>query len=52
MNKGLFREYDIRGVAGTDIQEDDVENIGKADGSFLTRVPAFGDPGRHRQGGA
>lgn len=34
---GIFREYDIRGVAGKDISEDDVVSIGKAYGSFLNR---------------
>ncbi|MEN8210551.1 MAG: phosphomannomutase/phosphoglucomutase [Thermodesulfobacteriota bacterium] len=35
MNPGIFREYDIRGVAGKDILDDDVVNIGKAYGSLL-----------------
>jgi phosphomannomutase / phosphoglucomutase len=35
MNKGIFREYDIRGVAGVDILDGDVVNIGKAFGSML-----------------
>ena len=34
---GIFREYDIRGVAGKDILEDDVVSIGKAYGSLLNR---------------
>ncbi|NOX35371.1 MAG: phosphomannomutase/phosphoglucomutase [Deltaproteobacteria bacterium] len=37
MNPGIFREYDIRGVAGKDIQEEDVVNIGKAYGSLLKK---------------
>lgn len=37
MNPGIFREYDIRGVAGKDMTEDDVVNIGKASGTFLRR---------------
>ncbi|MCF8124877.1 MAG: phosphomannomutase, partial [Desulfotignum sp.] len=35
MNTGIFREYDIRGVAGIDILDDDVKNIGKAFGTML-----------------
>ncbi len=35
MNPGIFREYDIRGVAGEDIQEADVINIGRAFGTLL-----------------
>ena len=31
----MFREYDIRGVAGTDMTEDDVELIGKGVGTYL-----------------
>ncbi|MFH2092597.1 MAG: phosphomannomutase/phosphoglucomutase [Pseudomonadota bacterium] len=37
MNPGIFREYDIRGVAGVDIKENDVVNIGKAYGSMLNQ---------------
>ena len=35
MNSEIFREYDIRGIAGEDITEDDVVLIGKAVGTFL-----------------
>jgi len=35
MNPGIFREYDIRGITGEDILEEDVIDIGKAYGSFL-----------------
>ena len=35
MNPGIFREYDIRGVAGKDICEQDVVDIGRAYGSLL-----------------
>jgi phosphomannomutase/phosphoglucomutase len=42
MNKGIFREYDIRGVTGVDILEEDVKNIGKAYGTLLHHE------GRHR----
>jgi phosphomannomutase/phosphoglucomutase len=31
----IFREYDIRGIAGTQITEDDVTNIGRGIGTFL-----------------
>ena len=34
---GIFREYDIRGVAGTDMDEDGVKDIGRGIGSFLRR---------------
>jgi len=37
MNPGIFREYDIRGVAGTDISEEDVVSIGKAYGTLLCK---------------
>ncbi|WP_027359609.1 phosphomannomutase/phosphoglucomutase [Desulforegula conservatrix] len=37
MNPGIFREYDIRGIAGEDLTEDDVINIGKAAGTYLIR---------------
>jgi len=37
INPGIFREYDIRGVAGKDIREEDVVSIGKAYGSLLTK---------------
>jgi len=35
MNPEIFREYDIRGIAGEDITEDDVVLIGKAVGNYL-----------------
>jgi phosphomannomutase / phosphoglucomutase len=35
MNPGIFREYDIRGIAGEDICEQDVMDIGRAYGSLL-----------------
>ena len=37
MNPGIFREYDIRGIAGKDIEEEDVVIIGKAYGSLLNK---------------
>ncbi|OGR11949.1 MAG: phosphomannomutase, partial [Desulfobacula sp. GWF2_41_7] len=37
MNPGIFREYDIRGVADEDILEEDAESIGKAYGTLLNR---------------
>ena len=37
MNPGIFREYDIRGIVGKDITEEDVVNIGKAYGSLLNK---------------
>jgi phosphomannomutase/phosphoglucomutase len=35
MNPEMFREYDIRGIAGKDMTEEDVLLIGKGVGSFL-----------------
>ncbi len=35
MNFEIFREYDIRGIAGKDMTEEDVINIGKAYGTLL-----------------
>jgi len=35
MHSGIFREYDIRGVAGVDILDEDVKDIGKAFGTML-----------------
>ncbi|SMC38214.1 phosphomannomutase [Desulfocicer vacuolatum DSM 3385] len=35
MNPGIFREYDIRGVAGEDFNDEDVIKIGKAYGTLL-----------------
>ena len=37
MDSGIFREYDIRGVAGEDITEDDVVLIGKSVGTYLLK---------------
>ncbi|MFK5953699.1 MAG: phosphomannomutase/phosphoglucomutase [Desulfobacterium sp.] len=37
MNSGIFREYDIRGVAGQDFNDDDVVNIGRAYGTLLNQ---------------
>lgn len=35
MNPDIFREYDIRGIAGKDFTEDEVLLIGKAAGTYL-----------------
>lgn len=35
MNPSVFREYDIRGVVGTDIRVEDVERLGQAWGTYL-----------------
>ena len=35
MNQDIFRAYDIRGVAGTDLTEKVVVDIGKALGSLI-----------------
>lgn len=37
MNPGIFREYDIRGVAGKELVDGDVIDIGKAYGTLLQR---------------
>ena len=37
MNPGMFREYDIRGITGKDMTEDDVVIIGKGVGTFLRK---------------
>ncbi|SLM29730.1 Phosphomannomutase/phosphoglucomutase [Desulfamplus magnetovallimortis] len=37
MNPGIFREYDIRGVAGKDLVLDDVVSIGKSYGTMLAQ---------------
>jgi phosphomannomutase / phosphoglucomutase len=37
MIDAIFREYDIRGIAGTEIREDDVELIGRGIGTFMVR---------------
>ncbi len=35
MNPAIFREYDIRGIAGKDMTQEDVMAIGKAFGTYL-----------------
>lgn len=37
MNPEMFREYDIRGITGKDMTEDDVVLIGKGIGTFLQK---------------
>ncbi len=37
MNPDIFREYDIRGIAGTDMTESEVTRIGAAVGTYLRR---------------
>ena len=37
MNPEIFREYDIRGIAGKDMTTEDVELIGKGVGTFLKK---------------
>lgn len=41
MTPDIFREYDIRGIAGTQITENDVLSIGKGIGTFLVRNKCF-----------
>lgn len=36
-NQSIFREYDIRGIAGTDLTEENVEILGKAYAKFIQR---------------
>lgn len=38
INPNIFREYDIRGVVGVDIDEEVVETIGKAFGTYLNSL--------------
>jgi phosphomannomutase / phosphoglucomutase len=35
LNPEIFRQYDIRGIAGTDMTEDDVVSLGKGIGTYL-----------------
>ena len=42
MNKNIFREYDIRGIADTDLTDETVKLIGKAYGSWLIRNDVTG----------
>lgn len=35
MNKDIFRAYDIRGIAETDLTQEVVEDIGKALGTII-----------------
>ncbi|MGB5987179.1 MAG: phosphomannomutase, partial [Desulfobacterales bacterium] len=37
MNPAMFREYDIRGIAGQDMDEADVARIGQGIGTYLRR---------------
>ena len=37
MNPQIFREYDIRGITGKDITEDDAQSIGKAYGTLVQK---------------
>lgn len=36
INPGIFREYDIRGIVDEDLNEQNVETIGRAFGTYLT----------------
>ncbi|HGJ67183.1 TPA: phosphomannomutase/phosphoglucomutase, partial [bacterium] len=38
MDKNIFREYDIRGIVGKDINEDFAYNLGLAFGTYLKKV--------------
>ena len=37
MNPHIFREYDIRGIAETDLNDSDVTRLGRALGSYYVR---------------
>jgi phosphomannomutase/phosphoglucomutase len=37
LNPEIFRQYDIRGIAGKDMTEEDVELLGKGIGTYLAR---------------
>jgi phosphomannomutase/phosphoglucomutase len=41
-NDNIFREYDIRGVVGTDLDEDFAFSLGKAFGTLIKRVKKYG----------
>ncbi|MCD6586337.1 MAG: phosphomannomutase/phosphoglucomutase [Desulfobacteraceae bacterium] len=41
MTPDIFREYDIRGITGSQITEDDVIKIGQGIGTFLVRNDCF-----------
>jgi phosphomannomutase / phosphoglucomutase len=43
----IFRAYDVRGVYGTDLTEENVRRVGQAMGSYIARVAA-----RDKSGGA
>jgi len=38
LNGHMFREYDIRGIAGTDLDESNVETLGRAFGTFYRQL--------------
>jgi len=40
INPGIFTEYDIRGITGTDIDEEVFELIGKAYGTYMKKLGA------------
>jgi len=37
LNPEIFRQYDIRGIAGQDMTEEDVEQLGRGIGTYLAR---------------
>ncbi len=37
LNPEIFRQYDIRGIAGKDLSDDDVEQLGRGIGTYLSR---------------
>ena len=37
LNPEIFRQYDIRGIAGKDMTEEDVEQLGRGIGTYLRR---------------
>ena len=42
VNKNIFREYDIRGIVGEDVNEDVAYKIGRAFGSYIIENDKFG----------
>ena len=40
INPAIFREYDIRGITGKDIDEEVFELIGKAYGTYMKKLGA------------
>lgn len=44
LNPGIFREYDIRGIADTELTSPGVEDLGRAIGTFFRRKASLATP--------